>query len=169
MVYACGCQSREGLDPPFGLGPTNRCESEEERVRRECLMNPFGPTDEPRKECMDALAADGEIASLDLEFCQSVLCADGTAQFTMTTDRSVGCGCFAPAPVVVRPLGAARGCEVMQCATGTCSCQGENGGIVCGCVGASRELMGLPSGPPLDFGLPTLDIPGPGKDPIIPP
>ena len=25
MVYSCGCQSRQGLNPPFSLGPANRC------------------------------------------------------------------------------------------------------------------------------------------------
>jgi hypothetical protein len=157
MVHQCSCKSRVldcPLCAPLGIGPATSCESAEEKTRRECLMNPFGPTDEVRPECIAALEKDNSIVNIDAKLCSAVRCSNNrAAKFTISADLKLSCGCFAQMSEFAPGTNATAVCQIMRCDTGTCKCQTEGGLRTCGCV-ASVPPVSPPSAPPFDLGIP---------------
>jgi hypothetical protein len=172
MVHQCSCQTRAKRCPlctELGMIlPATSCESEKERKRRECLVNPFGPNDEVRKECIAALQEDNPGVNLDALFCSRVRCPGNRAStVTLSSKQNLSCGCFAPPAEFAPGLAADAVCRLTRCETGECRCEIVEHGRrrTCGCV-VSAPTGSSPHPPPTDVHFPVpVPPPGPGGPP----
>jgi len=120
IPLSCNCQLRELIPPSGNPFEDWLCKTDAEK-RIDCMVNPYGPDDVPRPECVKLLAQDNGV---DLSACGLWHCAEGsTAQSEGDT-----CACSLPTPAPLPP----DQCTKERCAddqepridpqTGKCSC-----------------------------------------------
>lgn len=126
----CMCQDEFYVEQDKQLGDRAQCPENIEEIKRfQCMINPWGPDDGPRPECIQYMREDQEKWGSD--FCTLIDCGPGYLA-TWTPGGDVGsCGCVSE-EVFFNSL--APSCEVIDCgpdavcAKGVCIPLGMNVG-----------------------------------------
>jgi hypothetical protein len=137
-----------GLVDGVALIRSAMCPTDEDRTRHGCAVNPLGPNDAPRKECLDLAKKDAAAQLAERKKalqCLNVQCnpAEEMAVFG-TGKESSACGCM-KVDAAVRVMN--RGCMAMNCGDSQMCAPGGTLGVpaTCGPAGASlRFELALP-------------------------
>ena len=86
---------------PGILPPSAACPDAPDSLKQDCLTNPFGPNDGPRRECLQFLRPGPvDVDTWQAKICQAVRCPAGEASYVM---KDGSCDCLRPDPVIGRP------------------------------------------------------------------
>lgn len=127
----------EAMSPTEGTNPVpggkageglsiNNCLSEEDRKRMDCLANPYGPDDAPKRECLTYLKEDMKELLKD-KGCELMTCPESQISVTFTSGLNKGkCACVSRKDVSDR-ISNNGGCLSMDCPPGQdCVCPTRN-------------------------------------------
>lgn len=143
----CLCDAMASSDTPV-IGPAASCEEGPDADRRRCLLNPWGPDDGIRAECVLILEEDNELWSPSdgvEAICTVIDCpAGGDAVVSASGDS---CLCEDPNRPATIEDGLADRCEAVLCPSGNRAVPAPDGG--CKCQSGSSGFGGydLGSGP----------------------
>ena len=166
LVGQCVCNSLGRLGPQLAANSGFSCGPDENSRRLDCLLNPRGPADGIRPECVRYLQEDNpgrDTRTTLAEWCGRVAqCPPGAARVSTSETGGALCSCGTGLATPRGGRGSAQGggmCATVSCAQGPGAAGADLYGQCCSVPGESPFPLDPSKGPPVP------PRPGPPEDP----